>query len=406
MRILFVHQNFPGQYVHLAPALARRGHEVVALTKREGLAMPGVRSVQYSFEFTPGPGTHPLLHSVDKALAYGEAAVRAATETKKAGFTPDVICAHPGWGETLFLKDLWPKARQIHYCEFHFRSYGPAQIFDPQGAISLDKLFNTRARSSISLSALDAMDIGVTPTHWQHSQFPSPYRERITVQHDGINTALCRPRADAAVTLPGGRVLTAADRVVTYVARNLEPTRGFPQFMRAMERLLTRRPDVEVLVIGGDETSYGEAHPSGRTWRQAMLDEVLIDPARIHFLGKMRYDHYLQALQISAAHVYMTQPFVLSWSVLEAMSAGCLVVASDTEPVREVIEDGHNGLLVDYFDCEALVSRIEAALREPRVYDEIRTGARTTVEERYCLARCLPVHIRLVESLAPHSAAA
>ena len=244
------------------------------------------------------------------------------------------------------------------------------------------------------------MDAGLTPTHWQHAQFPAHSRGRITVVHDGINAAKCRPNPDAVLTLPSGRRFRPGDPVVTYVSRNLEPIRGFPQFMRAAERLLSARNDVEVVIIGGDEVSYSPAHPSGRTWREVLLDEIDVDRSRIHFLGKVPYEDFVATLQVSAAHVYLTVPFVLSWSTLEAMAAGCVVIGSDTEPVREVIRDGENGLLVDFFDRDALVEQIGRVLDDPARFRKIRENARATILEEYSRARCLPLQEKFVESLA------
>ena len=399
MRVVFIHQNFPGQYQHLAPHLAKLGHSVVAVSTRVGIHFPGVRIANYVASGKQSPGSHPLVSRFERHLHHGIAVAAQALALRKEGFTPDVVCVHPGWGEGLYVKDVWPKARQLHYCEFHLRPYNPAQVFDPQAVLTLDQVFAQRVNGGLSLFALNDMDAGVSPTHWQKGQYPSLFRDRISVVHDGINAGLCRPNPGASLLLPSGRRLSRSDKVVTYVARNLEPMRGFPQFMRAMGVLLSRDPAVEIVVIGGDEVSYGGMHPSGRSWREVMLEEVALDGERVHFCGKLPYLDYLAALQISSAHVYLTGPFVLSWSMLEAMAVGCIVIASDTEPVREVITDGVDGLLFDFFDREALVDRVEAALREPETFEPMRKNARATILERYSLKQCLPKQIELVEAL-------
>jgi len=297
------------------------------------------------------------------------------------------------------LRDVWPHAPQLHYCEFFFRSFsGPAQ-FRPREDVSLDHLFGVRTRNSLSLIALNDCDAGVTPTIWQHAQFPAEFKSRIAVAHDGINMDFFKPRPDATVTLPSGRTLNRTDRIVTYVSRNLEPVRGFPEFIRSLELLLRRDDKVEVLVIGGDEVSYGPPLPEGQTWRENMLKEVELDLNRVHFLGKLPYAKYLLALQASSAHVYLTVPYVLSWSVLEAMSAGCVVVGSDTAPVREVIEDARNGFLVDFFDAAGLARKIAEVLDRRDELDGLRGAARETVRERYSLARCLPRQVDQIERL-------
>jgi glycosyltransferase involved in cell wall biosynthesis len=386
--------------MHLAGRLADRGERVAAITKRKEAVLRGVTRVIYPEPKGASGGTHPYLVRFEEAVRHGEAAARAALRLKREGFSPDVVCAHPGWGESLYLKDVFPDAPLLQYCEFFFHAFGGPVHFDPSQPPRPDTIFQTRTRNVLHLLALDAGDWGVTPTRWQHAQYPEAYRARISVIHDGINAGLCRPDPDARLSLPGGRELSRADEVVTYVARNLEPTRGFPTLMRAAAELTRRRPRCEVVVIGGDELSYGAAPAEGSSWREAMLEEVDLDRARVHFLGKVPYATYLKVLQVSSAHVYLTVPFVLSWSVLEAMAAECLVVASDTAPVKEVIEDGRNGLLVDFFDHGAVADRVEEALDRRDAMAEIRRRARETVVARYALAKCLPAQIRLIEDLA------
>jgi glycosyltransferase involved in cell wall biosynthesis len=195
-------------------------------------------------------------------------------------------------------------------------------------------------------------------------------------------------------------VLSRADEVVTYSVRNLEPYRGFPNFIRALPKLLELRPDATVLVVGGDEVSYGRSAPGGKSWRETMLEEVPLDPKRVHFLGKLPYAQYRSVLQISSAHIYLTRPFVLSWSCIEAMAAGCLIIGSATPPVQEVIEDGVNGYLVDYHSPEAIARKTAEALSAGAALDPIRKRARETVLERYSLDKCLPAQLRLLKSLA------
>jgi len=399
MNLLFVHQNFPGQYLNLAPRLARSGHNVLAISSRPGVQIEGVKILNYD---APGPdsnGAHPYLEKLEEAVVRGQRVAELSLRLKGSGFAPDVICAHPGWGEQLYLRDVWPRAPQLHYCEFYFRSFsGPAQ-FRPREDVSLDHLFGLRTRNSLFLLALNDCDAGITPTIWQHAQFPAEFKPRIDVVHDGINVDFFKPRADAAVTLPSGRALTRADRVVTYVSRNLEPVRGFPEFIRSIELLLRRDDKAEVLVIGGDEVSYGPGLPEGQTWRGNMLKQVELDLDRVHFLGKLPYAKYLLALQASSAHVYLTVPYVLSWSLLEAMSAGCAVVGSDTAPVREVIEDGRNGFLVDFFDPAALAGKIAEVLDRRDELDDVRATARETVRDRFSLSLCLPRQVDQIERL-------
>lgn len=400
MKVLFVHQNFPGQYLHLAPYLARAGHEVVALSSRPGVAIEGVRILNYEVPPQRAPGTHRYITREEEAVIRGECVAALALKLKATGFCPDVVCAHPGWGEALYIDDVWKRVPQLHYCEYYFTPFEATAQFRPREPVFVDSIFELRVHNAIALLSLEACRAGVAPTEWQWSRFPAHWRPRIAVVHEGVNIKLVRPNLEAVLTLPNGRRFRRGDPVITYVSRNLEPTRGFPEFMRAVARLLERRPEVEIILVGGDEVSYGPPLPNGESWRERMLREVEIDTRRVHFLGKIPYLEYLKVLQVSAAHVYLTVPFVLSWSLMEAMAAGCLLVASDTEPVREVIVDGRNGLLVDFFDRDGLIGRIEEALDGGAACEALREAARRTVCEAYSLAQCLPRQVELVERVA------
>ncbi len=400
MRILFVHQNTPGQYKHLVRHFAADPAHRVAFIGKVQRNLPGVANAVYRPAREPGTATHPYIHLFEGQVLHGQGAVRAGLALRKDGFAPDVICAHPGWGEALFLKDLFPDAKLMLYCEFFYRADGSDVGFDPERPVTLETRCRIRTKNAALLAGLEAADWGVSPTEWQRRQHPALFRPRISVIHDGVDTALCRPDPDATVTLPDGRTLSRADEVVTYVARNLEPYRGFPTFMRAAAEILRRRPNARILVVGGDEVSYGTRPAEGGTWRETMMAEARPDPERIHFLGKIPYEAFLSVLRVSRAHVYLTYPFVLSWSLLEAMACGAVVVGSDTAPVAEVIEDGRNGLLVDFFDHRAVADRVEEALDDPGRMAGIAAAARRTVVERFDLnGVCLPAQIRLLEDL-------
>jgi glycosyltransferase involved in cell wall biosynthesis len=388
MQSLFVHQNFPAQFRHVLRRLtARDGDRVVFITQPEKPAMTGVTKVEYAPHRKVTKGVHNYLGSTEAAVINGQGAARAALALKGKGFVPDVMVGHPGWGETLFLKDVFPDVPLISYCEFYYRGRGSDVGFDPEFGDSFDTVCRARIRAAHHLAAIEAADLGVAPTRWQKAQFPEVYQPRIEVIHEGVDTTAVRPAPDVSVTLSGGRRLTRDDEVVTYVARNLEPYRGFHVFMRALPRLLEMRPEAQVLIVGGDEVSYGRAAPDGKTWRQHLLAEtgLAATPAmnRVHFLGKLPYAQYLAVLQLSRVHVYLTYPFVLSWSAVEAMSAGCVVLGSGTAPVREVIEDGRNGLLVDFFDPEGLARRAAEVLARPGDFAALGAAARQTAVEGF-----------------------
>lgn len=409
MDILFIHQNMPAQFRHLAPALAVQDrYRVVFVTQRAGVDLPGVRTVRYDAPRPGGAATHHYVRQFEAGVRYGQQVARTLIELKNEGFDPAVIIGHPGWGEMLFVRDVFPRAAIISYAEFYYSGVGADVGFDPDAPASFDAICRTRVRNSHLLLSLEMADFGLAPTEWQRSRHPAAFLPKIRTIFDGIDVGIVRPVADARFVLPDGRTLTAADEVVTYTARNLEPYRGYPSFIRAVPAILRARPHAHVVICGGDEVSYGRAPDPGAdgavTWRAAMNAEVPLDTAeyagRVHFTQRLPYARYLSLLQISSAHVYLTVPFVLSWSCLEAMSAGCIVVASDTPPVREVIEPGVNGLLVPFFDPTAIAAEVARALAERAALAPMRAAARATIVDHYALDRCLPRQIALVEQAA------
>jgi glycosyltransferase involved in cell wall biosynthesis len=337
-------------------------------------------------------------------IRHGQAAARAALELRRKGFRPDIICAHPGWGEGLFLKDVFPEAKMILYWEYFFRSKGGDIGFDPPGrAISLDEAARTRVQNTIQLIQLDAADWGISPTRWQWSRYPEWARSRISVIHEGIDTAIASPRGQASFTLPDGRTLTPEDEVTSFVARNLEPYRGFPQFMRALPSFQKLRPKAQVVVVGGDGVSYGRAPAEGGSWREVMLRELdgRLDLSRIHFVGRVPYAQLLNLFRLTRAHLYLTYPFVLSWSMLDAMACGAAILGSATAPVQEVIQDGINGRLVDFFQPDAIAEALAGMLANPEAQAPLKAAARRHVETHYDLhGICLPRQIALLDAIA------
>jgi len=397
VRFLFVHQNFPAQYWHLALHLAAQGHEVAAIGEkanalRQRTRVPGIRLLGYE---VPAP---VLVDPLGAAIARGRAAADAATLLRRDGFVPNVMLAHPGWGEATFLKDVFPAAKLVLYCEFFYRARGADVGFDPEFPPRPESVAQLRLRNAPFLIALDAADEGIAPTRWQKQQFPTPHWPQIAVVHDGIDTDAVKPDAGARLAI-GGIELGTQDEVVTYVARNLEPYRGFHSFMRAIPEIQRRRPQARIVMVGGDKVSYSPRLPTGETYRALLMKELgdAIDYSRVLMAGQLPYADYLRLLQISAAHVYLTYPFVLSWSMLEAMSAGALVVGSRTPPVEEVIAHGENGLLADFFSPQDIAVQVERALADRGAMLPLRNRARQTVVGRYDLRRiCLPQQAALV----------
>jgi glycosyltransferase involved in cell wall biosynthesis len=404
MRYLFIHRNAPGQYKHVISVLtADPANEVVVISHPNDREIKGARRVFY----TPAPQgdakPHHWLRTADEAMRFGQSVLAAARELKAGGFTPDLMVGHNAWGETLFLKDVWPDAPLLSYFEFFYNARGADTGFDPEFPASPDDYPRTRMMNSVNLLGLDAADWGHSPTFWQRDRFPALHRPRISVIHEGIDTKAIRPNPNRTLRLPdNGGDIRFGDEIITFVSRSLEPYRGFHVFMRALPEILRRRPKARVLVVGNDDVSYGGRLADGRCFREALIAEQggRIDLSRVHFLGWVPYDVHLAILQVSAVHVYLTYPFVLSWSMLEAMASGCCVIGSATPPVMEVIRDGENGLLTDFFSQRGLADRIDQALDTPGLADSLRAGARRTVVERYDLETvCLPRFLRLFDDL-------
>jgi glycosyltransferase involved in cell wall biosynthesis len=408
MKFLFVHQNFPGQYIHLARHLgAQTGNEVVFLTQRKDATLPGVKKVVYEPKRGPSRQTHHYLREAEAGVLNGQEVARTALSLRKSGFTPDVMLGHNGWGEIWYLKDIYPQVPLIGYFEFFYRPEGADIEFEPGVSEQLDTAPRLRTKNIGNLLGLEAADLGQCPTRWQQSLYPERYRSMLRVIHEGIDTRVVKPNPSAKLSLPNGTgELTAQDEIVTYVARNLEPYRGFQSFMRSLPAILSRRPNAHVIIVGGDEVSYGVRLPEGKTYRGEMLNELgdSLDVNRVHFLGRVPYPTFLTVLQISRAHVYLTYPFVLSWSMLEALSAGCLLIGSKTAPVEEVLRHQDNGLLVDFFDTAGIADAVVDALAHPEAYRALRERARRTIIEGYDLhTLALPAQLKLVREAAEPS---
>jgi glycosyltransferase involved in cell wall biosynthesis len=401
MKILIVHQNFPGQFKHLLPELLKNpSNEIVAFTMNNFEAThPNFRIVRYKAAKSTSQDTHPWVAEMETKVIRGEAAFRAALKLKDEGFSPDLMLAHPGWGESLYLKNVWPHAKLAIYCEFHYANSGQDVGFDPEfPASDVGDVCRLQMKNVNNLLHFNTADIGISPTEWQKSTFPEPFRSKIQVVHDGIDTDVVKPNPDVGLQI-GGHALTRNDEIITFVNRNMEPYRGYHTFMRALPKILRARPKARVLIVGGDGVSYGAKPPAGQSWKQIFLDEVKdqVDLSRVHFLGHIDYKYFIPLLQLSRVHVYLTYPFVLSWSLLEAMACGCAIVASDTAPLKEAIIDRQTGLMVDFFSAEEVAEKTIALLENPDLRTSLGAQARAFAIEHYDLRRvCLP---RLMEIL-------
>ncbi len=399
--ILFVHRNFPGQFVHIARALARRPDWRVFAVGGEGARAPaGVSLERYVCTSEDLARLDPPARRAVLEHRRGEAVAQACLDLRSQGCEPAFVMGHAGWGEMLFVRDVFPHAKIASYLEFYFRYEGADVNFDPEfPSTGLAAQARVRSRNAPTLFAAESSDILLTPTEWQASGFPPDLRQRLTILHEGIDTARAAPHPGVALDVPGVGLLTTEDEVLTFAARNLEPYRGFHVFMRALPAILASRPRCRVLVLGGDGTSYGQAPRGHGSWRERMMLELgeAIDWSRVHVLGQVAYDVFLGAMQLSRAHVYLTYPFVLSWSVLEAMACGAPVIGSRTGPVEEVIRHGENGWLVDFFDADELAQTVAGVLAGGEAVAEVRRNARRSIVERYDLETvCLPAALGLV----------
>lgn len=407
--ILFIHNNFPGQYRHIAANLAARGDlRVFAIGSSSASDMDGVRLQRYRLSSEGVQSTHSFAQRFDLECRRAEQIIYAANVLKLEGMRPKVIFVHPGWGEALPLRQLFPEAKICVYCEFYYNPQGADVGFDPEfQGYGVDGLTRIQLRNAATLLALADADLAIAPTKWQQSMFPSEFRSKIKVIHDGLDTGKLAPGTARFKHPLLPRELKTGDEVLTFVSRGLEPYRGFHVFMRALPHLLAARPQAQVCIVGGDQVAYGSAPPNADSWKSVMLSELAgkLDMTRVHFLDRLPYDQLTALLRVSRAHVYLTYPFVLSWSLLEAMALGCLVVASDVPPVREVITDGENGLLVPFFDADALADKVAGALAKPRQFDAMRRRASADIHANYHFeTNILPQFRELLPEIAPDMA--
>lgn len=402
MRVLFAHKYLPGQFQHLAATLAREpGNEVVFIHAEEGKAAPGVTARRAPPARPPAAATHHYLRPLEDAVLHGQAAYRAGKDLRREGFRPDVICAHAGFGPGLYLKDVFPRVPLLSYFEWFYRARGSDVDFLGAGEVSEDDALRIRTANAAILLELTQCDRGVCPTVFQRDQFPHELSPKLTVVHDGVDTDFFAPLPQRMrPTLPD-LVLPEDAEIVTYATRGLEPYRGFPQAMEAIAILQAQRPRLHAVIAGADRVYYSRPAPAGTTYKQLMLDRLSdLDRSRLHFLKFLPLNRYRDLLQASSVHVYLTVPFVLSWSLIEAMATGCTIVASDTAPVREVIDDNDSGLLADLLSPADIAAKVALALDDPTLAARLAAGARRTAVSHYDLSALLPRRRRLLEEVA------
>jgi len=405
MIVVFIHHHFPGQYEHIAAHLAGQpGHSVFFITESTRNVVPGVHKLVYYPNLAHKLNCHSYTAVVDHAVRRGLAVAEVLRGLRDSGVTPDIIVGHSGWGETLHVKDVFPDVPLLSYFEFFYHPLGADVGFDGEFAPACEEDgARLRVHNSIGRMSFAVSDWGHTASEWQRSLFPVQMQTRISALHEGIDTERVRPEPDSWLRLERrGIVLTRQEEVITYIARNLEPYRGFHIFMRALPEILRRRPRAHALIVGGDSVSYGAPPAQGGCYREVFLEEVgsRLDLDRVHFLGSVPYTTYLNVLQVSTVHVHLTYPFVPSWSLLETLSAGCLVVGSATPPVLEWLQDGKNGLVVDFFSVGEICDRVEEVLEHHDRMQSLRLAARAFAVGKLDLrTRILPRWTALLESL-------
>jgi len=401
--ILIVHQNFPGQFPHIADALVKRGDKVAAIGGKTAKGRPGVDLRRWTNERGTTNGIFDIATRAEADMIRGVAAAMAASQLKRDGFSPDVIIAHPGWGESLFLKEIWPQSKVIVFGELLYRSHGGDLNFDPEGPQeNLTANVRAHAKNVTQATAAAYADRIVCPTKFQADSFPPLLRSQVRIFHEGVDIDRARRRVGARVTLPGGKILDGSTPVITFVSRTLEPLRGFRTFMRALPDFLSACPTAQVVIIGASALrGYGAASPNGKDWTTYMLDELgdRLDASRVHFLGKVSHATLVDAFSISWAHIYYTYPFVLSWSLVEAMAAECLVLASDTSPVRDVVQHGVNGLLLPFFDAADLSRAMIRVVEQPAEFRHLREAARDTAVSLFAREKGTAAWLSLVDEL-------
>lgn len=406
MNILFLHNKFPAQFMHVANALASQAENTVVFLSqfsRHDLPIPRVRHIQVP-KTKPHAQKNKTENVVVDLLHTGELYANAMLKLKKEGFRPDIIYDHPGWGCSAYVPDIFPSVPRLCFFEWFYTKNADFAFFTRGRNRPPTDFAENRQRNFYQLDALRECQVGIVPTWWQALQYPQEFAYKFRVLHDGIDTQFFSPASEKNRVF-GEHDLSHVHEIVTYATRGLEPYRGFPQFYRSLPTMLKARPQCHVAIMGNDSVSYGGQRRDGKTWGKALREEVLLSPAesaRVHFLPYGSYEDYRRLLRISTVHIYLTIPFVLSWSLLEAMSCGCCILASDTEPVREVIRDGQNGTLTSFWEHDALAARTIHLLENAasKTTQSLRAAARATIVERYNLASLLPQHLTLLRAAA------
>lgn len=404
LNILFIHYELPGQFIHLIRYLAKNPHyRVFGICQENAKDLNDSSHYQKIFTYKAkkinSTSTHHYVADLQRSVLNAQAVSEILEKCLRQEIIFDLAVAHTGWGEALYFKNVFPDTPLVGYVEFFFHAKGADAGFDPLYPISKDRALQIKTLNAQLLLGMNECDALVTPTRWQKSLFPKMWHSAINVIHEGVDIQNCKPDQDIFITLPDGTQLTRKNEVVTYSARNLEPYRGFPVLLKAIELIVNRRPDCHIIITGGDDISYSKRLPAGECYREKLLKTVSLPAERVHFLGKVSYKTHLQILQLSSAHIYLTYPFVLSWSFIEAMSCGCVMIASDTQPVMDVIEPNINGVVVNFFDEQGIADQVDAVFNHPQRKKHLGKAAREKIKQYYQYQFSINCYLHLFQQL-------
>lgn len=388
MNIVFIHYELPGQFLHLIRYLAKQPqYNVFGICHKNAEATNDSSLYQQLYTYQPkqldSSSTHHYVTDLQRSVLNAQAVFEILQRCLLQKIHFDLAVAHTGWGETLYFKDSYPGTPLLGYAEFFFHAKGADAGFDPAYPLSKDRILQIKTLNAQLLLGMNECDALVTPTNWQKSLFPALWQKNINVIHEGVDVDICKPNQDITFTLPDGTQLSRQHEIVTYSARNLEPYRGFPVFLKAVERVCQRRPDCHIIITGGDQVSYSKKLADGECYREKCLQTVSLPEGRVHFLGKVSHTTHIQLLQLSSVHIYLSYPFVLSWSFIEAMACGCVIIASDTPPVMDLLEPEINGIAVNFFDDEDMANQVDAVFNHPQRKKHLGQAAEKKIKQYY-----------------------
>tara|TARA_B100000674_G_scaffold498388_1_gene536456 strand:+ start:1733 stop:2938 length:1206 start_codon:yes stop_codon:yes gene_type:complete len=387
MKLLLVHQNFPGQFRDLGPALCDRGHELKAIGSSQRPTDQRIEVLRYQHNLGERSGVHPHSLEVDEWITRSEQVANLAMKLKQRGWAPDVMLAHPGWGEALLLRQVFPSTPLVIWPELWLR---PEHLGISSTGMNVGQMQYLRIKDWLIDGAMADASLAVLPTQYQASTFPARWQHKIAVVHEGVPEAMLQLPRLGQLTIANGVTLGQDVPVVTFISRNLEPMRGFPTFMRAMPSLLAHNPKVQIVIVGGDEVSYSSAPGDGRTWRDHLLEELgdRIDRNRVHLFGRMPHDQLQKLYRRSDLHVYLSKAFVLSWSLLELMACGTPVLGEANSMMEELIQPGVNGALWRG-QPENLAKAILTLLEKPDQLRQWGRQAKQQLQPTYLQQHCL-----------------